>query len=540
MDDKKNDNENNLYKNKYDDTDLFSYYDIIFYIDSLENLKRNGWKIESTERGLYKYNNKKDKKCTLVSVLGNKNTGKSFILSKISNFEIPDGFNISTKGLSIIYPEYEEKNIIFLDTLGLEDPLCEDDEYFKFTTNNEQYLKLNENIKKSISIKDYLTEYEYIEQILKFIRDKQLTNEFIKKFVIYHSNINIYVVDSELDLKDQNFYKYFLEDKINIIIHNLKTFREKREVEDYINYYLLKSVPFKLIKNIFTIYENEKGNNNNKNKYYYNQILREDKNLTIIHLIMANNSSEAGSYYNESTINFIRKKIETNFDFVKFPILEKVREFLFEHSEEFFNDPLKNIEDLILTREYGEPGLLKYIGVPYELLNCYIDKIEDLHFIHSNYKPNYRVYKVKYKDENGESIKLIIDIEISGEVDIKEIENPVIDNNDKQNIITISGNRNLKKKKKKNENDNIDEKKPKYYYISEYKSSYFDDENRLFNLRIYIPKEKCIIETLYKRIFYVDKGLYRFIYNIKEKNDTVSNVGVIIDSDDDDEYDDEN
>ena len=80
---------------------------------------------------------KKDKNCTLVSVLGNKNTGKSFILSKISNYEIPDGFNISTKGLSIIYPINDNDNVIFLDTPGIEDSICEDDEVFKFITNTK-------------------------------------------------------------------------------------------------------------------------------------------------------------------------------------------------------------------------------------------------------------------------------------------------------------------------------------------------------------------------------------------------------------------
>jgi hypothetical protein len=179
-----------------------------------------------TEKGLEKYRKNEDKKYTLVSVLGNKNTGKSFILAKISNLEIPNGFNISTKGLSIIYPEYEG-NVIYLDTPGLEDSLCQKDGNFQFKTNNEKYINLSEEEKKYVSIKDYITKDEYIEQIMKFTRDKQLTNEFIKRFVIHYSNINIYVVDSEIDLKEQNFYKYFLENKINIIIHNLKTFTKR-------------------------------------------------------------------------------------------------------------------------------------------------------------------------------------------------------------------------------------------------------------------------------------------------------------------------
>ncbi len=97
-----------------------------------------------------------------------------------------------------------------------------------------------------------MNEDEYITQIQKFTRDKQITNEFIKKFVLYSSNVNIYIVNSELDLEEQNFYTNFLEDKFNIIIHNLKTFRKKIEVEDYIESYLLKLVSFKLEKNFFT------------------------------------------------------------------------------------------------------------------------------------------------------------------------------------------------------------------------------------------------------------------------------------------------
>ena len=219
----------NLNKIKISNENLDCYYDIVFKIDSLENLKENGWKIEATLEGYQKYEKEKDKSCTLVSLLGKKNKGKTFILSKINNLEIPDGCNITTKGLSFIISDKDENNIIFLDTAGFEIPLCEDDEFFKFYTNNEKYLNLSEKEKKSVSIKDYMNEDEYITQIQKFTRDKQITNEFIKKFVIYSSNINIYIANSELDLEDQNFYKNFLEDKINIIIHNLKTFKEKRE-----------------------------------------------------------------------------------------------------------------------------------------------------------------------------------------------------------------------------------------------------------------------------------------------------------------------
>ena len=228
--------------------------------------------------------------------------------------------------------------------------------------------------------------------------------------------------------------------------------------------------------------------------------------MKIIHLIMANENSEAGSYYNESTINFIRKIIETNLNFVKFPILEKVKEFLFEHSGEFFNEPIENIDDIKIIEE-NDKKLLKYINTSndYELKECYVDELGNANFIQSNYKPSYRAYKVKYKDENGESNKLIIDIEISGEIkDIEEL-NPKKENKNEQNIITITGNRKLKKLKTKS-------------FIAENKSSYFDNENSKFKLRIYIPNEQGIIKKLYKKQFDLNKGLYRFIYNIQENN----------------------
>ena len=58
----------------------------------------------------------------------------------------------------------------------------------------------------------------------------------------------------------------------------------------------------------------------------------------------------------------------------------------------------------------------------------------------------------------------------------------------------------------------------------------------MFNLRIYIPNEKCIIGKLYQRKFDVDNGLYRYIYDIQEKTEEKSS-NVVIDSDDDDDYD---
>ena len=156
-------------------------------------------------------------------------------------------------------------------------------------------------------------------------------------------------------------------------------------------------------------------------------------------------------------------------------------------------------------------------------------------FIQSNYKPYYRVYKAEYTEDEKQSIKLIIDIEISGKVE--EIKIDKVSKN-KQNIITIKGKRSLGKKKSQ-EDDNDDNKKKKKYF-SEHKSSYFTDNSTLFNLRIFIPIEKCIVGDLYKEIDYEDEGLYRFIYNIQDENILTGTIkGIVISSDDEDQYNDD-
>ena len=530
----------NLNKNTYSDEKLLDYYDIIFDIDSLENLKKNGWQLISGPDGYEKYKDKKDKKNTVVSVIGNKNKGKSFILAKLSGKEIPDGFNITTKGLSVIYPDYDENNVIFLDTAGFEIPLCETDENYKFKTNNEKYLKLSDEEKEKASIKDYLSEDEKITQIMEFTRDRQNTDYFLQKFILNSADILLCIVN-QLNLSDHKFLNRIQEenkDKKIFVIHNLKTFKERKDVDEYIDETLLKLVTSKLQKGRYIkIKDNQKNNNDEVNSIYYKQVFdenkEENKNREVIHLFMANDESDAGKYYNKSTLDFIKNQIISFVNNKKFPIIDKVREFLFDHSEKFYNEPLENIDDIKeIDENENNKKLLKYINEsnPYELKECYVDELGNANFIQTNYKPLYRAYKVKYKDDKGESNKLILDVEISGEVDIKDIENPVIVNKNRQNIITITGKRNLKK-------GNSNKTKTAIKSFADYKSSYFDDNNKMFNLRIYIPNEKCIIGNLYRRKFDVDNGLYRFIYNIQEKNEE-KNMDVEINSDDDDDDDD--
>ncbi len=117
-------NEWNLSKEKIE-----NFYDVIIDINSILNLKE-GWKVEMTERGAKKYEDFKDEELIRIGVVGNVNKGKTFILSKLSKIILPSGTSISTKGISVKYPELKDNNkrkYILLDSAGLETPIKKDD-----------------------------------------------------------------------------------------------------------------------------------------------------------------------------------------------------------------------------------------------------------------------------------------------------------------------------------------------------------------------------------------------------------------------------
>ena len=74
----------------------------------------------------------KEKKVLRVGILGNRNSGKTFILSKLSRLNLPVG--IKTEGISIKYPEMEKDKpaeYILIDSAGFENPFLETNEFNK-------------------------------------------------------------------------------------------------------------------------------------------------------------------------------------------------------------------------------------------------------------------------------------------------------------------------------------------------------------------------------------------------------------------------
>jgi hypothetical protein len=156
------------------------FYDIVININSIKNVSNEGWKINFNEEGLKKYNTYKDKDLITIGVIGNNNKGKSFLLSKISKFNLPTGTSINTEGLSVKYPDlkgYEGRQIIFLDSAGLEMPVLR--------KNNKEKIKNNINNENQKPDENKINDEQNIElksNDNKNTRKNQMKNKKKKKF----------------------------------------------------------------------------------------------------------------------------------------------------------------------------------------------------------------------------------------------------------------------------------------------------------------------------------------------------------------------
>ena len=378
------------FKGKFDTKLAEDFYDVIINIKSITEITK-GWEIKfNSKKGKEEYDKMIKEEVLKVGVIGNGNKGKSFFLSKISDYELPTGTSIRTEGLSLKYPDTSknERTIVLMDSAGLETPLLKND---NIDENNNNYIKNLEELAK----------------------DKSMTELFIQNFVINESDILICVVGiltyneqklinrikSELN-NDNNNNK----DRKLFIIHNLQTYVEINQVEKYIKEYLLNSITFNLKKVDASVYDEKK--NDKINKIFFSEIINNDKNnLEIYHFIMANENSDAGNFYNNFVIEYFKDLYKTIPYFSKFPVIEKIQNFFKDISNLFIENEIKNFDfdnnenNNLIKLNLNEKIMLK---------KCLIDELGINILLNKKFIPKYCYFI------NKDNTKLIIEIEISG------------------------------------------------------------------------------------------------------------------------------
>ena len=334
--------------------DPFDYY-ILLRINSMRGLLHDGWEVDYSSQVFEKYQKYKSSDCIVVSIFGKLDVGKSLILSKISEKNCP----LFKEALGVLYP-IENKNIIYINSSIFNSPIINNEVYYLSKKKNYYNEKENEYNK---------------EELISIIKDKEMTEQFILNFLVYCSNILIFVLN-DLTYSQQVLYNKIKKLSIGkkvIVIHNLKNYQMKSQVSDYIIDYLSCSLSFKLKK-----YYMLGKNTSNKNISFYLDLSDESRNQSIFHFFMAQEHTEAGDYYNMSSINQIQEIINTCFEYQKFPIFEKICDFLFLYSKNLFQSPInrENIsfenksiriikEHLIFAEWINKDFLLKKKTIPY-------------------------------------------------------------------------------------------------------------------------------------------------------------------------------
>ena len=366
-------------------------YDIILCVDSIKNLANNGWMIKYNKKeGKTIYEKSKQNKTIVVGVVGNGNKGKSFLLKKLSEYDIPMGFNVKTEGLSIIYGKAGKKNLAILDSAGQETPLLIEN-------------KRDKNIEDDR--KDNTDQLEFEE----YSRDKLITEFYIQQFILWKSNIIILLVGS-ITLSEQKLYSRVKSEIMAIqenkketkklyVVHNLQNFYKKDEVNDYIENTLKK------LYNV-EVEEIQMYDPNNEISGFDKYFLEKD-NKNIIHLLFINDYCDNSTYYNKSTIWYLTQAISQEPSRQTFEILENSKEFLLEISEEIMENKLSKEDiEITLDKESGAEKLIVKNQKEIQLKKFIVDEMGITK--NDGNTPKYSYYI------NTQKSKLVVNIEIPG------------------------------------------------------------------------------------------------------------------------------
>ena len=183
-------------------------------------------------------------------------------------------------------------------------------------------------------------------------------------------------------------------------------FLEKiKDVKDCIKNNVLTSITFgELIENhMITV----KFDNTINNIYYTERYEKKNKRFQIIHLFMAKEGSEAGNYYNESTIEYLRKQLLlTNGNY--YDIIERFKSYIALSSGEYME---KEIKDESIEYNENERKIIIKKDKTIKLKQRMFDEIEGVNFC----KNIIDIIEPNFDCEIKEN-KIIITIELPGEV----------------------------------------------------------------------------------------------------------------------------
>ena len=446
-------------------------YDIAIKITSLNNLL-NGWDINYGNNSINKYLEMRN--TLLIGLIGLKNKGKSFILSKLfkeNDYQKEENDNLYLKYMT------NNKNfkLAIIDTPGIGRSLKKNNERQKF--DDEKYIKELE--KYNIQTDNFLINF-----ILKKCNFVICTVGFL--------DFNEQQLINKLKTKDKEYKKEFKELKKIFIIHNLKELSTKEEIQGYINNVLMNSLTFKVIEKDGNLAQNI-SNINCNTKYYIENI--NDKEMEIYHLIVAKENTEAGDYYNESTFTFLTHQYNSFHSYHKFDIIKELKEEIQLISKNLFTKPITSLDDF----ENAE-NIIKLKNKFEYSYNS--GENENTDFSYLTLKPKYSYYKI------NNNTQLLVIIEMPGQI----VDQKFVCSKKPKNgyyIMTFSGKKIVKLP------ENAEEQKKGGFFYTNIESGEFQE-----NIKINIEYFQLISNKPSKKS--EKDGIYEYYFDIMKDSGTIS------------------
>ena len=388
------------------------YYDVVIDIDSINSLKKDGWEIIYNKDRKEQYEKIIHERTMKLGVVGLNNVGKSFLLSKIVRVEIPTGYSVETKGISIKYAE-EEKNqeggLCILDSAGHEAPLL--------LSNEVEFSKESIN-KNNLDKEKELEEMKKRDEEEELSKDKANTERFIERLIISLSDMIILVI-GKLTRTEQRLINRIKDEAKNneiskvskiIIVHNLSQYHKIKEVKKHINNYLLLSATFNL--------EELKVVGKDNRSFYVEKKNDKNENITVFHYIMAKEGTEAGNYYNNLTLELIKEQYNSFTKRENIDIPEKIINIFSELSTEIIGEKIDTEKIKIVENRIKliENKKFKSQKTKFNFNNTYIDQ-DGKYLQNKEFEPKYSLYFYREGDDDDEYENyLLLRLEIPGNI----------------------------------------------------------------------------------------------------------------------------
>ncbi|KAL4433203.1 hypothetical protein ABPG74_010898 [Tetrahymena malaccensis] len=262
-------------------------------------------------------------KATVVGMQGLRNRGKTYLLNCLIHENFPSGHHESTPGICLKYHSFNNSNVVYMDSEGLNCPVSLN---YKKNKNYTEYLKKKSN-KQELEADELKKKLS--EDICRAYQDLKVTEQIQQDFIVENSDVLIVVV-SQLTLDDQKLIhqlsdkfidKYTQIPKKIIVVHNLIHFSNPKYIQNYMNEIMQNFHCYK--KNL----NNYKAENQSENR----TILVDELKTHVNHVFMGRSESEAEEVFNRFALYFIRNEIESCQRTSHFDVIERFTKYLNQH-----------------------------------------------------------------------------------------------------------------------------------------------------------------------------------------------------------------